>query len=90
MSVELGAVQSFLQLYSISPLVGHKGESDQDLDPPSWNLPEEAMGTSVKSRKSSLLGRKSHSYRFIAIHSPGKCFKVLGALFFMQSRGNTN
>lgn len=49
MSVELGDIQSFLQLYSISPLAGHRGESDQGLDPPSWNLPEEAMGTSVKS-----------------------------------------
>lgn len=49
MRVELGAIQSFLQLYSTSPLGGRGGESDQGLDPLSWNLPEEAMGTSVTS-----------------------------------------
>lgn len=29
MSVELGAIQSFLQLDSISPVAGHRGGSDQ-------------------------------------------------------------
>lgn len=82
MNVALGDTQAFLQLSRIGLAVE---EVTRNLL--SWNLPEEAMGTGVKSWDCSVLGWKSHSYSFQQYDmSPSKCSEVPGASFHMQSR----
>lgn len=54
MSVALGAIQSFLQLDSISPVTATEEEVTRD--PLSWNLPEEAIGNKCQKLRILTIG----------------------------------